>query len=397
MRPILLFARPAYRWLLPVAAALVVAGCKPAVPGTPPGFPPPVVTTMTVEPRDVPVTYEYVAQTAGYREVEIRARVTGILERRNYREGDAVRKGQSLFTIDRAPFEVALARTEADLAVAEARLAQAKRDHARLTPLIEAKAVGQKEYDDAVSAERVAAAEVGSARARVAEAKLNLDWTRVESPISGITSRAAVSEGALISGPQVLLTTVTQTDPMYVILGIPDREHLALKREVDAGRLMLPAGGRFKAQVKRADGSTYGRGGMLNFTDVRVHAQTGTSEARAEFPNPEGALRAGEFVRIILSGAVRPKAVLVPQRAVLESPKGKFVYLVNAEGKAQPQPVEVGEWNGDAWLVYNGLKAGDRVILDNVLKIGPGAPVKIADGAVAPAAPGGKPKKATKQ
>jgi len=372
------------RALLLLAAALAVAGCKPAQPSAPPGFPPPVVGTMTVEPKDVPVTYEYVAQTAGYREIEIRARVTGILERRNYREGDAVKKGQSLFTIDRAPFELARARAQADLAVAEARLAQAKRDNARLKPLIEAKAVGQKEYDDTVSAESIAAAEVGSARARVAEANLNLEWTRVESPIPGITSRAAVSEGALVSGPSVLLTTVTQTDPMYVIFGIPDREHLALKRELEAGRLTLPAGGRFKAQVKRADGSTYGRTGMLNFTDVRVNPQTGTSEARAEFANPDGALRAGEFVRIVLSGAVRPNAVLVPQRAVLESPKGKFVYVVDAEGKAQPRPLEVGEWSGDEWLVYSGLKAGDRVILDNVLKVGPGAPVKIADAAAPP-------------
>ncbi len=386
MRPALIFPHLAYRILLPAAAALIVAGCKPAVPSGPPGFPPPAVTTMTVEPRDEPVTYEYVAQTAGYREIQIRARVTGILERRNYREGDAVKKGQSLFTIDRAPFELALARAKADLAVAEARLAQAKREQARLKPLIEAKAVGQKEYDDSVSAESIAAAEVGSARARVAEAQLNLEWTRVEAPIAGITSRAMVSEGALVSGPDVLLTTVTQVDPMYVIFGIPDREHLALQRELEAGRLTLPAGGRFRAQVKRADDSLYARTGVLNFTDVRVNAQTGTSEARAEFANPDGALRTGEFVRIQLSGAVRPNAVLVPQRAVLESPKGKFVYIVDAEGKAQPRPVEVGDWSGDEWLVYNGLKAGDRVILDNVLKIGPGAPVKIAEaGAAAPA------------
>lgn len=391
MRPALLSARLACRFLVSAAAALVLAGCKPAVPSAPSGFPPPAVTTMTVEPKDVPVTYEYVAQTAGYREIQIRARVTGILERRNYREGDAVKKGQSLFTIDRAPFELARARAQADLAVAEARLAQAKRDNARLKPLIEAKAVGQKEYDDTVSAESIAAAEVGSARARVAEANLNLEWTRVESPIAGITSRAAVSEGALVSGPDVLLTTVTQTDPMYVIFGIPDREHLALKRELEAGRLTLPAGGRFKAQVKRADGNIYGRTGELNFTDVRVNAQTGTSEARAEFANPDGALRPGEFVRILLLGAVRPNAVLVPQRAVLESPKGKFVYVVDAEGKAQPRPVEVGDWSGDEWLVHTGLKAGDRVILDNVLKIGPGAPVKIADGAATPgAAPAAK-------
>ncbi|MBI4194862.1 MAG: efflux RND transporter periplasmic adaptor subunit [Betaproteobacteria bacterium] len=363
-----------------IALASLLAGCKPATPQGGPGFPPPVVTVATVESKDIPVTFEYTAQTAGYREVEVRARVTGILQRRNYREGAAVRKGESLFTIDPEPFKVALARAEADLAVAEARLAQAKREVGRLRPVIAARAVSQKEFDDAASAEQVAEAEVKSARARMNEAKLNLEYTRVESPITGVSSRAAVSEGTLVSGPNVLLTTVTQTDPMYVVFGIPDREHLALRRDVDAGRLKLPAGGRFQAGIKLADGSPYARAGTLNFTDVRVNARTGTSEARAEFANPTGMLRAGEFVRVTLEGAVRPAAILVPQRAVLEGPQGKFVFVVNAESKAEPRPVEVGAWSGAGWIINGGLKPGERVIVDGVMKIGPGAPVKTADG-----------------
>ena len=359
--------------------ALLVTGCKPSGPPQG-GFPPAMVTVVTVEPKDAPVSYEYVAQTAGYREVEVRARVTGILLRRNYKEGASVKQGDSLFTIDPAPFQVALARTEGELAVVEARLAQARRDVARLKPVFEAKAVSQKEYDDAASAAQVAEAEAKSARARVAETKLNLDYTRVESPISGIASRAVVSEGSLVSGPNVLLTTVTQTSPMYAIFGIPDREHLAIRRDVEAGRLKLPANGRFKASLKLADGTAYNRSGAVNFTDARVNTQTGTSEARAEFPNPGNALRAGEFVRIVLEGATRPDAVVVPQRAVLEGPKGKFVYTVNAESKAEPRPVEVGGWAGDGWVVNAGLKAGERVIVDGVLKLGPGAPVKVFDG-----------------
>jgi membrane fusion protein, multidrug efflux system len=381
----------------PLALALLAAGCQPA--GGPPGggFPPPVVSVITVESRDVPVTYEYVAQTAGYREVEVRARVTGILLKRNYQEGAVVRKGESLFTIDPVPFQVALSRAEADLAVADARLAQSKRDVARLRPVFEAKAVSQKDFDDAISAGQIAEAEVTSARARVNEAKLNLDYTRVESPIPGTASRAVVSEGSLVSGPNVLLTTVTQTHPMYVIFGIPDREHLAIRRDVDAGRLKIPDGGRFKATVLLADGSVYDKTGVLDFADVRVNAQTGTSEARAEIANPANLLRPGEFARVVLKGAVRPGAVVIPQRAVLESPRGKFAYIVNAESKAEPRPLEVGEWTSDGWIINAGLKPGDRVIVDGVIKIGPGAPVKIAGDAAVPAAPAEKKAPAAKK
>ena len=375
------------RIVQPLALVLLAAGCQPSAPQGAPGFPPPVVTVVAVEPKDIAVTYEYTAQTAGYREVEVRARVTGILQRRNYKEGSTVRQGASLFSIDPEPFKVALARAEADLAVVEARLAQAQRDVARLRPVIEARAVSQKEFDDAASAGQVAEAEVKSARARVNEAKLNLEYTRVASPITGVASRAAVSEGTLVSGPNVLLTTVTQTDPMYVVFGIPDREHLALRRDVEAGRLKLPQDGRFKASIKLADGSPYGRAGTLNFTDVRVNAQTGTSEARAEFANPKGMLRAGEFVRVILHGAVRPDAIVVPQRAVLEGPKGKFVFVVNAESRAEPRPVEVGDWNAGGWIINSGLKPGERVIVDGVLKLGPGAPVKVAEGTSEAGAP----------
>ena len=378
---------------MPLVITLLAAGCGPA--GAPPAFPPPVVSAITVEAADVPVTREYVAQTAGFREVEVRARVSGILLKRNFREGSAVKKGESLFTIDPEPFRVALARSEADLGIAEARLAQARREAARLRPVLESKAVSQKELDDAVCAEQVAEAELQSARARVNEAKLNLEYTRVESPITGIASRAVASEGTLVSGPSVLLTTVTQTDPMYVNFGIPDRERLAIRRDVEAGRLKLPPDGRFKATIKLADGGVYERPGVVGFTDVRVNQQTGTSEARAELPNPGGQLRAGEFVRIALHGAVRPGAIVVPQRAVMESPKGKYVYIVDAENKSQIRPVEAGEWTGDGWIINSGIQPGDRVVVEGVVKLSlmpPGVPVQVSDGApptddkVAPAA-----------
>lgn len=364
------------------ASLLFVAGlitaCGPAG-GPPGGFPPAPVSVITIEPRDVPITLEYTAQTAGYREVEVRARVSGILLKRNYREGSTVRQGESLFTIDPAPFQLAQARAAADLGVAEAQLQQAKRELARLKPVYEAKAVSQKELDDATSNERIVLAQVESARARLNEAKLNLEWTRVESPITGVAGRIAVSEGTLVSGPSVLLTSVTQTDPMYVIFGVSDRDHLALRRDVEAGHVKLPEDGKLKATLKLGDGRDYPRAGTVNFRDVRVNTQTGTSESRAEFPNPSNLLRAGEFVRIALSGMTRPDAIVIPKRAVLEGPGGKFVYVVNAESKAEPRPVEVGTWVPEGWVINSGLKPGERVIVDGVLKIGPGAPVNVTD------------------
>ena len=347
--------------------------------GGPGGMPPAEVGTITVQPKAVLAPFEYTGQTAGSREVEVRARVTGILLKRNFAEGGPVKQGQSLYTIDPMPFQAALARAEADVAGATARLEQAQRNAARLTPLLAEKAVSQKELDDALSAQAIGEADLKAARARLTEARLNLEYTRVESPATGITSRSQRSEGTLVSGPEVLLTTVTQVDPIWVNFGIADDERLRLQRETDAGRIVLPKDSRFDVMVKLADGSVHARTGRLAFSDIRISGQTGTSDARAEIPNPDGRLRPGQFVRVTLTGATRPEAVLVPQRAVLEGPRGKFVYVVDAKSTAQARPVEVGEWAGSDWIITGGLKAGERVIVDGVMRIGPGAPVKAAD------------------
>lgn len=368
-------------------AATLLQGCGEAKHGNAPpgGMPPAEVSVIEITPRSVPATFEYVGQTAGSREVEVRARVTGILQKRNYREGGSVRQGQSLFTLDQVPFENALARAEAELAGAEARLAQAQRNAARLKPLYAAKAASQKEYEDAVSAEAIAIADLKAQRTRLAEARLNLRYTRVEAPVSGIAGRAQRSEGNYISGPDALLTTVVQIDPMYVLFGISDEERLKLAREVAAGRLTLPQDEKFTVTIKLADGRIYDKSGQLNFSGVRISGDTGTSEARAVLPNPAQLLHPGQFVRVILSGAQRPNAILVPQRAVLQGPQGRFVYVLNAQSKAELRPVEVGDWSGDAWLMNKGLQAGDLVIVDGVMKIGPGAPVRRAAPASAPA------------
>jgi membrane fusion protein (multidrug efflux system) len=374
-------------WIFPALAAILISGCDGASSQPPNGTPPPEVAVVTIEPKNIPASFEYTGQTAGSREVEVRARVTGILQKRNYTEGGKVAAGQSLFTIDPALYDAALKRAEADLGAVQARLRQWQREVARLKPLYKAKAVSQKDYDDAVSNEAIAAADVKAAQARVTEARLNLEYTRVESPISGIAGRALRSEGNYVSGPDVLLTTVTQIDPMYVLFGISDQDRLKLHHESEAGRLVLPKDGQFDVQVKLAEGGLYAKTGKMNFTGVIVSGTTGTSEARAELPNPDGLLRPGQFVRVILKGAQRPNAILVPQRAVLEGPDGKFVYLVNSESKAEARPVELGDWQGDDWIVTAGLSPGDRVIVDGVMKIGPGAPVRVADPNAPQAAP----------
>ena len=375
-----------FKQLVIVSVAVVVAACSPSNgkekgggghgPGG--GMPPSEVTVTTATQEALPVTWEYVGQTAGSREVEVRARVTGILMSRNFKEGDRVKKGQSLFTIDPKPFEAALARAVADVAAAEARFEQARRNAARLKPLYAEKAVSQKENDDAVSAEAIGAADVTAAQARLTEARLNLAYTKVESPLSGITTRALPSEGTLVSGPNVLLTSVVQVDPIWVNFGIADNEQARMQKDAQAGILKLPS--NFEIELRLADGSVYGHKGKLDFADVRVSTVTGTREARAEVPNPDGFLRPGQFVRVVMKGASFPNAVTVPQRSVMEGPQGKFVYIVDEKSTVQPRPVEAGQWAaGDRWIITSGLKGGERVIVDGVMKIGPGAPVKIAE------------------
>lgn len=360
------------------------------------GPPPAPVAVQPVAATNLAMSYEYVGQTFGSREVEVRARVAGILLKRNFTEGSNVRKGQSLYTIDPAPFQVALNKADADVASAEARLAQTTRTLNRLKPLWDARAVSQREADDAASAEQMARADFKGAQARRAEAALNLEYTRVEAPITGGIGRSQVSEGTLVAGPGTLLTTLTQTDPVKVRFGIADTDQLKWRSEVAAGHLVLPPREAFTVEVKLADGSVYPRKGKVLFSDVRISGNTGTVEAEAELPNPDGALKPGQFVRVRLTGATRPRAIVVPARAVLEGPQGRFVYVV-ADGKALPKPVQVGDQVGDNWIIDSGIAEGDALIVDGMARVFfPGAPVTVAQGGGKPAAPQDAAKAASK-
>jgi membrane fusion protein (multidrug efflux system) len=350
------------------------------------------VTTITVAPRTLPVEYEYVGQTTGSKEVEVRARVTGILEKRLFQEGAPVKAGQALFTIDPRQFSAQTAALEAEVTRTQALKAQADREVARLKPLAERRAIGQKEADDAVSNAELAAAAIKAAEARLAEVKLNLDYTRVTAPISGLSSRAPKSEGSLVTANDTLLTTISQVDPMWVPFAIAENEQLALNNAVKAGRLSLPRNNAFDVAIKLADGSTLDRKGRINFADTRINPATGTYELRAEIANTDNTLKPGQFVRVRLAGAVRNNALAVPQVAVLDGTQGKFVYVADKDkdGKdiAAVRPITLGQWvehdGSNLWIVESGLKTGDQVIVDGVSKLRPGAPIKLA-GAAAPA------------
>ncbi|HXR57599.1 MAG TPA: efflux RND transporter periplasmic adaptor subunit [Casimicrobiaceae bacterium] len=383
-----------FRFLPLVLLAALAACTKPQQQaGGFHGFPPAAVTVKKVEPQTFPVSFEYVGQTQGSKDVEVRARVTGIIEKRLYQEGSFVKAGQPLFTIDARTYEAQVNAAKADLARAQAQKAQADRELARLKPLAERHAIGQKEADDAASNADFASAAVKSAQAKLAELNLNLGYTKVVAPISGLTSRAQKSEGSLATQNETLLTTISQINPIWIVFNVSENERLRLNRAASDGRLRLPKDNAYDVTVKLSDGSTFPTQGKINFADTRVNPTTGTYEMRAEIPNADGALKPGQFVRVILRGASRVDVLAVPQVAVLDGPQGKFVYVAgNKDGKdvAVPRPVVVGDWVGtdgtNEWVVESGLKPGDPVIVDGVARLMPGGPIKVGPDAAANAA-----------
>jgi len=338
------------------------------------------VTAVKVEPRTVPITFEWIAQTESSRQVEIRARVDGILEKRVYREGSLVHEGEVMFEMERKPFEARLALAKAELGEQEARLANARQTLARVKDLSQKSVVSRQDLDDATNSERAAAAAVEAAKAKVTEAELNLSYTTVRAPITGLSSYATKHDGSYIgAGADSMLTYVAALDPIRVNFSVSENQLLRFRDEIKSSRLVVPPDDAFEVEVVLADGQTHPQKGRLTFGDLAFSRDTGTYLVRAEVPNPEGDLRPGQFVHARLLGAVRPNAILIPKRSVLQGAQGSFVWVVGPQSKAELRPIELGDWYGDDWFVNEGLQAGETVVVDGGIKVQPGATLKVVE------------------
>jgi membrane fusion protein (multidrug efflux system) len=322
------------------------------------------VSAIEVARREVPVTFEAVARTEGSREVQVRARVAGIVERQLYSEGDAVKEGAPLFRIERAPFEIELAQARGVLAQETARRDLARQELERLKGLADRRAISQKEFDQAASNAQQSAASVEIARARLRQAELNLSYTTVKAPIGGITGRALQSVGSLVSpnAESALLTTITRADPIWVRFAVSEAEYSRMRGSES-----------ISVTVEAGAGKPYPHAGRLNFAGSSVDPATGTVQMRAELPNPEHALLPGQYLRVRVQAGTQ-QAFVVPQTAVAQNESGRFVWVA-ADGKAQPRPIRAGSWIGADWVVLEGLKSGDKVIVDNLVRLRPGVSV----------------------
>ena len=329
------------------------------------------VTVLAMKPQRVPITFDAVGQTEGAKQVEVRARVSGILQKQLYREGDTVAAAAPLFQIDRAPFEIALAQAKAQAQQDEAKAQQTQREEVRLKPLAAERAVSRKEYDDALSASQLAAAAQQQSAAKVREAELNLSYTLVTAPVAGVTGRAEHSEGTLITADAAgsLLTTINQVNPIWVRFSLSESD---LAR-IPSGR--LGGSGAIDIALALPDGTPYPAKGRLNFTATAIDTKLGTQQLRAEFDNPKQQLLPGQFVRVRITAGARDNVFLLPQSAVMQTEKAFLVFVVDENNKAALRTVQMGDWVGSDWTVLSGLSSGDRVIVDNLLKVKPGAVV----------------------
>ena len=375
---------PGFRLACASLLCAALAGCGKEAPKLPPA--PLEVTTITIEPRDVPVTAEYIAQTQSSQAVNIQARVSGFLDKRVYTEGAVVKAGQVLFRMDPKPFQAqvdaaaaAMQRNQASLEVATANLK-------RTEPLAQQNALSQKDLDDAKGQYEQAGAAVAQSKAQLDSAKLDRSYTIITSPVDGVTSYAAVAEGSYVSPQNSQLTTVSVLSPMWVNFSLSENEIQRIEGEIKAGRLRLPPDREMVVEIEQGDGSLFPFQGRITFADPSYNAQTGTFLIRATVNNPKGTLRPNQYVRARLKGAVRPAAILVPQRAVQQGGKGHFVWVVSKEGKAELRPVVVGDWLQESWFVSEGLHAGDRLVVDGAQRLTHGATVTVMPRAAQPAA-----------
>lgn len=370
----------------PMAAVLLaLVGCSKEA-AAPEARPAPQVTVLTVQGQDIPFTPSFVAQTESSRQVNIVARVSGFLDRIAYQEGELVKEGQLMFQLDPKPFQAQLEAARGALQSQQARYATALANLGRVKPLAEQNALSQSDLDRAQGEHDSAKAAVYSAQASLTQAELNLGYTTIRSPVTGLAGRALQRQGAFVNSmaESANLTYVAAIHPIWVSFSISQNQAARWAEEARLGQVRQPKGLDYEIDLVMPDGTPFPQKGRINFADPSFSPDTGSFTVRAVLPNPKMEMRPGMFVTALMKGAVRPNAIVVPQLAVQQGSNGHLVYVVNAQGVAELRPVVVGDYVGEKnMVVTSGLKPGDRVIVDGVLKVAPGQPVKIVE----PAAP----------
>jgi membrane fusion protein (multidrug efflux system) len=368
-------------------ATVLAAGCSEEAP--PPQRPVPEVSIIAVQPRTIPYTPNFVAQTESSRQVNIVARVSGYLDRIAYQEGEVVKEGQLLFQLDPKPFQAQLEAARGELQAQQARFTTADANLKRVKPLAAQNALSQSDLDKAQGEFDSAKAAVYSAQAKVTEAELNLGYTTIRSPVTGLASRSQQRQGAYINAqsPEANLTYVAAIDPIWVNFSVSQNQHAKWRNEISKKLIIVPQDQDFEIEIVLSDGAVFPYRGRINFADPSFSQDTGSFLVRAVLPNPKRELRPGMFVTAYLKGALRPDAVVVPQLAVQQGSNGHLVYVVKDDGTVEVRPVVVGNYHGEKEIVvFTGLHAGDRVVVDGVLKVVPGQPVRIVEAGAAKAA-----------
>lgn len=372
----------------------LLAACSETPP--PPQRPVPEVTVVTVQPRDIPYTPSFVAQTESSQQVNIVARVSGFLDRIAYREGELVKEGQLLFQLDPKPFQAQLEAARGELQSQQARLTTAQANLGRVKPLAEQNALSRADLDKAQGEFDSAKAAVFAAQAKVKEAELNLGYATIRSPVTGLASRSLQRQGAFVNAmsDSANLTYVAKVDPVWVTFSVSQNLAAKWRDEIAKRRIVEPKNREYEIEIVLSDGTRYPYRGKINFADPSFSQDTGSFMVRAVLPNPDRLLRPGMFVTAYSHGAIRPNAIVVPQLAVQQGSNGHLVYVVNQAGVAEVRPVVVGDYYGEKEImVVSGLHAGDRVVVDGVLRVVPGQPVKVVEPGGGPAGGAGPAKK----
>jgi membrane fusion protein (multidrug efflux system) len=367
------------KWTGALLALMILLGGCGSGQGQQAGPPPaPEVAVVTIQPQQVELTTELPGRTSPYLVAEIRPQVNGIIKKRLFKEGSEVKAGQLLYQIDPAPFQVALDSAKASLGKAQANLPSIRLKAERHKELLAEKAVSKQDYDDAAAARGQAQAEVEYWKAQVEAARINLGYTRVTAPISGRIGRSTVTDGALVTAYQpAVLATIQKLDPIYVDVSQSSAELLRLKRHLETGRLSAAVKNGKKVRLLLEDGTQYPLEGTLQFREVTVDQATGSFTLRIVVPNPQHLLLPGMFVRAVVQEGIAPQAILVPQQGVSRTPKGEpYALIVDEAGKVQLRPLTLNRAIGDQWLVSSGLKPGERLIVEGMMKVRPGAAVK---------------------